>query len=137
MDGNLILGDGTFDVTATSYNITLAGNWSNTFATFSARLGTVTFDSTSTGKTIADNGYDWYNVTFDGLGGGWSFSDSTVISNDLVVTTGTLSGTNDVTVDGGDVTGNGTITLTGGTFLLDGAGSFGGNTNWTFNNLTF
>ncbi len=53
------------------------------------------------------------------------------------MTNGTLSGTQNITVNGGDVTGNGTINMTGGTFLVDTAGSFGGNTGWTFNNLTF
>jgi hypothetical protein len=40
-------------------------------------------------------------------------------------------------VNGGDATGDGTIALTGGTFRMDTAGNFGGNTNWTFFNLTF
>ncbi|GAH26602.1 unnamed protein product, partial [marine sediment metagenome] len=97
----------------------------------------VTFDAGSGGKTIADGGSNWNNVIFNNGSGGWSFSDSTVMTGDLTVTAGTLSGTNDITVNGGGATGNGTITLTGGTFLLDTTGNFGGDAPWTFSNLTF
>jgi hypothetical protein len=65
--------------------------------------------------------------------------DGTVtVNGDLIVMSGaTLNGTSNVTVKGGYATGEGTINLTGGTFTLDGAGYFGGNSNWTFYNLTF
>ncbi|MDI6758981.1 MAG: filamentous hemagglutinin N-terminal domain-containing protein, partial [Candidatus Omnitrophota bacterium] len=126
---------GTF--TAGASNITCSNNWLKTAGTFNAETSTVIFDATTTGKTITDGGSNWYNVTFNGTGGGWSFVDSTVITSDMIVTAGTLSGTQDITVQGGDITGNGTINLTGGTCLLDGAGNFGGDTNWTFYNLTF
>ncbi|MEX1112544.1 MAG: hypothetical protein WEC84_03705, partial [Candidatus Andersenbacteria bacterium] len=60
------------------------------------------------------------------------------VGGDLVVQSGaTLSGTYNVTVGGGSTTGDGTINLTEGIFRLEGTGSFGGSTNWTFNNLTF
>jgi hypothetical protein len=60
------------------------------------------------------------------------------VNGDLIVMSGaTLNGTSSVTVKGGNATGDGTINLTNGTFTLDGAGYFGGNSNWTFYNLTF
>ena len=58
-------------------------------------------------------------------------------ANNLTVAAGALTGVNNITINGGNVSGNASINLTGGTFLLDGAGSFGGSGNWTFNNLTF
>jgi hypothetical protein len=65
-------------------------------------------------------------------------NNSVTVNGDLSISSGaTLNGTSSVTVNGGDATGEGTINLTGGTFTLDGAGYFGGNSNWTFYNLTF
>ncbi|MEK7569365.1 MAG: DUF2341 domain-containing protein [Patescibacteria group bacterium] len=96
-----------------------------------------TFTATATGHTIDNGTGNLDNVTFNGVGGGWSFADaSNTIAGDITMTAGTLSGTNSITVNGGDVTGDGTINLTGGTFLLDGAGNFGGATAWTFSSLT-
>ena len=118
--------------------MTVHGSWDATSGTFS-RGGTsiVTFDASTTGKTILTNGHNFDGVTFNNASGGWSFSDAVTLNSDLTMTAGTLSGTNNITVNGGDVTGNGTIAVTGGTFLIDGVGNFGGTTNWSFNNLTF
>lgn len=140
-NGNLTIAatgtlDATDDVELDGTTINVAGNWSNS-GTFTAATSTVIFDAGDTGHTIADGGSNWNHVTFNGSGGGWSFSDATVIGGDLTVTAGTLSGTNNITVNGGDATGNGTINLTGGAFLLDATGNFGGTTNWTFYDLTF
>ncbi len=139
VDNDLTITAGTLDVTASNYALSVAGNYSNS-GTFTARSGTVTFTATATGKTLSgtlNGGSAFYNLTFNGSGGGWSNSSAMLVSNDLTVTLGTLSGTNDITVNGGDATGNGTINLTGGTFWLTGNGSFGGNTTWTFYNLNF
>lgn len=46
VNGNFVLTAGTFDVSGSSYAITLAGDWTNT-GTFSAQAGTVTLDGTS------------------------------------------------------------------------------------------
>jgi parallel beta-helix repeat protein len=154
--GNFDWRGGTFS--AGSSGISVAGNWINT-ATVTAGTSTVTFTATATGKTITSGGSAFYNVIFNGSGGGWTISDNMTVGNnmtltagtfgssvkddtitiasDLFVNGGTLSGGANITVNGGDVTGNGTIALTGGTFLVDGTGSFGGSTDWTFYNLTF
>jgi len=118
--------------------ISVGGNWTaDTGSTFTHNNNTVTFTATATGKTITTNSQPFANLTFNGSGGGWSFSQTTTISNNLTITAGTLSGTSNITVNGGAVTGNGVINLTGGTFTLTGTGNFGGNTKWTFYNLTF
>jgi len=110
-DGNFLYAEGAFTPT-----ITLSGT------------GTV-YDGNATST--------FYNLTTSGSGNS-TVSTAIIIANDLTVGSGTtLSGTGDITVNGGDVTGNGTINLTGGTFTLDGIGLFGGNTGWTFNELTF
>ncbi|MCX6751877.1 MAG: hypothetical protein NT161_03920, partial [Candidatus Nomurabacteria bacterium] len=114
------------------------GSWDATGGTFSCSgSSTVTFDASSTGKTILTNGSNFDNVTFNNASGGWSFSDAVILNGDMTITAGALIGTNNITVNGGDVTGNGSIALTGGIFLVDGVGNFGGTTNWTFYNLTF
>ncbi len=122
-----------------SGTLSIGNNFTTTAGAFSHNSGTVNFTATSSGKTISTNGSQFNNVTFSGVNGGWSNSDAMTLAGDLTMTNGTLSGTNNVTVNGGDVTGDGTINLTGGTFLVDGNSStgFGGDTGWTFNNLTF
>ena len=135
-NGDVSLSSGTLTAPASGKSFTVFGSWTKSGGTFTPGTGTVTFDATTTGKSITDGSSNFYNLTFNSSGG-WSFADSTIIDNDLTVTLGTLSGTNDITVNGGDATGNGSINLTSGTFLLDASGNFGGNTNWSFYNLTF
>jgi alpha-tubulin suppressor-like RCC1 family protein len=156
VNGNFDWRGGTFS--AGSSAVSVSGNWINA-ATVTAGTSTVTFTATSTGKTVNAGGSAFYNIIFNGSGGGWttannmtvgnnmtlsagtfgsSLQDNTItIASDLFVNGGTLSGGANITVNGGDVTGNGTVYLTGGTFLVDATGSFGGTTDWTFYNLTF
>lgn len=129
--GNLV-NNGTLG--ASSY-MGFSGSFTNN-GTFTHNNGIVSFDATSSGKTITSNSSPFYDLNFSN-GGGWSPSDSMVVARYFDISGGTLSGTSNVTVNGGYVTGNGTINMTGGTFLVDGTGNFGGNTAWTFNNLTF
>ncbi len=60
---------------------------------------------------------------------------TTTVVGDISIN-GTLSGGGNVVVQGGNVTGNGTANLSSGTFTVSGVGSFGGNTDWNFNNIT-
>ncbi|MEX0649643.1 MAG: hypothetical protein WD200_01415, partial [Candidatus Andersenbacteria bacterium] len=60
------------------------------------------------------------------------------IGGNLVVEAGALlSGEHSVIVEGGSATGDGAVGLTAGIFTLKGTGEFGGDTNWSFRNLTF
>lgn len=131
-NNDLTITAGTFSAPA---SLTVKGNYSNA-GTFTHNSETITFAATTTGKTITPGGSSFYNVIFNGSGGGWSFAAAPTIANDLTMTAGTLSGTSSMTVQGGDITGNGTINLTNGTTTLSGTGSFGGNTAWTFAGLT-
>jgi hypothetical protein len=152
-DPNLnIDGDLTISANATltasdsgSATFTVAGNWLNS-GIFTHSNGTVTFDSSTTGKTINNGSSSFYNVIFNNATGGWSFSATGTISNNLTMTAGTLSsgGTPyNITVNGGSVVCGvtcGTINLTGAIFNLNGTGNFGSdglNPNWTFYDLTF
>jgi Domain of unknown function (DUF2341) len=81
----------TLDASTGNYDITVFGNWRND-NNFVARLGEVFFAATSTGKTITTTGDPFYDVSFSGSGGGWSFTESTVnINNDFRSTAGTVT----------------------------------------------
>ena len=137
-DGDILI-QSTGVLNMESYGISCGGDFTNSGTLTLSSGQTTTFSATSTGHTIAHGTATFENVIFNGSGGGWSFNSSATLNGDLTMTAGTLSGTNNISVYGGDVTGNGTINLTGGTFMVDGqvTNGFGGNTSWTFYNLTF
>ncbi|MBU0764838.1 MAG: hypothetical protein KJ607_08390, partial [Bacteroidetes bacterium] len=61
VNGHLKLSLGTFDVSASNYNINLAGDWINNGGAFTLRLGRVTFDGT-TEQEITSGSSSFYNV---------------------------------------------------------------------------
>ncbi len=121
LGGNIsILGDFTItsagtgthslDVTNSNYSITLGGSWTNN-GTFTCRQGTVTFNATSTGKTITDGGSPFYNMVFNGSGGGWLYQNGcSTAPNSTTVQAGTVTFLNAKT---------GTVSVTGGTLNVD------------------
>jgi len=118
--------------------ITVAGSWwATSSASFVAATSTVTFTSTLSTATITTGGSSFYNLTFNGAGGTWTFQDAATTSNDLTVTAGTASSSYNMNVLGGDVTGNGTLYWASSTFMVGGTGNLGGTQNWNFYNLTF
>jgi len=126
---------GTFTATSTQ-TISVSDSWYN-LGTFNSASSNVQFISNETGSEVLSGGSPFYDLTFNGSGGEWTFQDAATTTNDLTITAGTASSSNNMSVLGGDVTGNGTLNWTAGTFLVDGEGSFGGTTGWTFYNLTF
>ncbi len=139
INNNLTITTGTLDaVSGQNRNLTIGGNYSNS-GTFTARNDTVTFTATDTGNTLAGTlggTSAFYDLIFSGTNGEWTPGAALTATDDLTVTAGSLLGTNNVTVNGGDATGDGVVTLTSGTFVIKGIGNLGGNTDWTFNNLT-
>jgi hypothetical protein len=143
VNNNFTITAGTYDtVNLSDYPLTIGGNYSNS-GTFTARNATVTFDATDTGNTLSGTmtgSSSFYALTFNGSGGEWTPSAAVVVTDILTMTNGSLLGTQDITVNkhvrGG---GTGTINLTGGTFeqRVSTDRDFGGDTTWTFNNLTF
>jgi hypothetical protein len=136
-DGDIAI-QSTGTLSMGSNALSIGGDFSNS-GTYAKSAGqTATFTATATGHSINLGTGNFDNLTFNGSGGGWSFSDaSNTIDGDLTLTAGTLSGTTSLRVNGGEATGNGSINFTGGTFFLDGTGNFGGNSDWVFNNITF
>jgi len=100
----------TLDASISNYSITVTGNWENQ-NNFLARSGTVFFAATDSGNTISTVGDAFYNLNFTGIGGDWSFTESTLlVNNNLTVATGT------VTMPTATTTIAGSFDSTGGTF---------------------
>jgi len=76
---NLTISTGIFS--AGTYTHSVGKNWTNN-GTFTANSGTITFTSTSPGKTISGNlsGTSKFNkMIFEGVGGVWTLNDNTEI----------------------------------------------------------
>ncbi len=134
-EGDVIIGaSSTLAMGANALSV--GGDYVN-FGTFlETGTQTTTFTATATGHTIDDGDTELDNVVLNGIGGGWSFVDDySLLTGDLTVTAGTLSGTTDLTVFGGDMTGNGSVNLTGGWLTVVQTGNFGGSQAWTLNNF--
>lgn len=135
--------DDVLDVSASNYDITVYGHWTNA-GSFVARSAEVFFAATSLGQVIDTGTDDFYDASFTGVGGSWSFVESVItVSNNLTVATGT------VTLPTATTTIGGSFNSAGGTFahnngLLEFSGS-GANTitasgtafSNTFYNLSF
>ncbi|MEN9920299.1 MAG: hypothetical protein RL538_192 [Candidatus Parcubacteria bacterium] len=140
----------TLDASTSNYDITVYTNWNNQ-NNFVARSGEVFFAATTTSKTITTTGDAFYDLTFSGSGGGWAFTESTVlVNNDLKVQNGTVTFPTATTTVGGSFTVSGgtwqhnngvmnftsgsaeTLTFLGGTFTNVGYNlTFNGAGSWT------
>jgi len=75
LDGAMTLsGGGAIGLTVSGSLFFQATNFSRTY------LGTTTFNATSTGKTVNTNGVALGAVTFDGIGGSWTFGSAICLS---------------------------------------------------------
>ncbi|HRI33956.1 MAG TPA: T9SS type A sorting domain-containing protein, partial [Saprospiraceae bacterium] len=137
IDGVLTIGNSiTFDVSTSSYAVSLAGNWNNS-GTFTPRNGIVTFDGntsitgnatfngvTITGALIAPSGNmdvaaDWLQNggSFAASGGTLRFNGGTqsITPGGQIFNHVIISGSNNKTLQGpADI--NGDLTISGGTF---------------------
>ncbi len=118
-------------LTLPSSTLTLGGSFTNS-ATTTHNSGTVLFNSTDTGETISLGIWPLYNMTFNGVGGGWTISAPATTTNNF-----TLSTTSSFTLAlgqslavGGTFTnsvGGASTTWTGSTLSLE-AGNYSINT---------
>ena len=135
----MTLAGGTLTAPSSSGAFDVQSNWDITGGTFTSNSGTVTFNGTTTGNTITPDAQNFYNLTINGSGGGWTLSGAMTVSNNFTLTTGTLAqGDNMVTVNGsytqsgGTMTGGaafsdvGNFTLSSGTFTQGGTVTIGG-----------
>lgn len=137
---------GTLDSTTGNRNITIGGSFSNS-GTYNARNATVTFNATSTGKTLAGTltsagSSAFYNLTFNGIGGGWTLSNDTEVANVLTVANGTLNGASATLTlsgtTGTPLTNAATFNADSSTVSYSGANSSGNTTvaNVSYHHLT-
>jgi len=109
--GGDLTNNGIFLAGSTSaHAISIAGNFTQV-GSFTAGIGTFTFNSTSTGKTITGTftgtagSYNltggFYNIVFNGVGGAWTLPNNVDLGGTFTVTNGTVTA------------GNGTINVTG------------------------
>ena len=94
---NLTITLGTLDVTAGNFALTIGNNYSNAGGTFTAQSGTVTFNATDTGNTLAGTmtgGSAFFNLVFDGVAGGWTYSNAVAATNDFTVINGAVTANN-------------------------------------------
>ncbi|MCK4782035.1 DUF2341 domain-containing protein [Candidatus Parcubacteria bacterium] len=116
-------GSATFTGSTTS-TYSIGGSWTaSSTAVFTAASSTVQFTATTTGKTITTGGSDFYDLTFDGSGGGWTFQDAATTTNDLTITTGAVTSTSGTLAIGGSWSNAGTFTHNSGTVLFNATAS--------------
>ncbi len=91
---NVTITSGTLTAPGSSGTFTVSGNFSNS-GVFTNSSGTVTFNGTASGNTISGSlttTNEFYNLTVNGSAGGWIFSNSADIKNNVLLTTGSLTG---------------------------------------------
>ncbi len=96
--GNLSISSGVFDVSASNFGVTVAGNFTNN-GTFTARQGIVTFNGTLAQTVGGSSPTAFYNITASN-GSGVNITIATTLENRLTVTAGSFN-----------TSGAGTITL--------------------------
>lgn len=149
--GNRIRIGANDTLSASSYDLTVYDDWINA-NNFTAGTGEVFFSGTTSTYMITTAGDAFYDLTFNGIGGAWSFTESSItVNNDLTAATGTVTfPTNGTTTIAGsfDATGgtfqhnNGTLYFTSSgaeTITFDGQAftnvarnlTFNGGGNWT------
>jgi hypothetical protein len=124
--GNFTINSSGVFLSATA-TTTITGNFTNN-GTFTNNSGTVVFNATTTGKTVQTNGGPFYNLTFNGSGGGWTLMDNSTTTNVLALTAGTLNASGTTIT----LTGMGTPFSVSGTFTASSSTvSFNGTTGTT------
>ena len=123
-----------------SGTIQLSGNWDND-GTFTDVSGTVTFNATTTGKTISGiltGSNKFYNLIFNGVGGAWTFGNNAEVGGDLSLTNGTVTAPAILTLDKNLTQTNGSFVHNSGLVVFKGtnAQSYTATTPITFYKLT-
>ncbi len=130
--------DGTFQVDSNAINV--FGNWQND-GTFTAGTSSVTMTSTTTGRTLAGTmtgASAFYDLTFSGSGGTWSFSAAAETDRDFIITTGAVTAPSGNLTIARNFTNETGFTHNSGTVILDTtttATVSSGTAGTTFNNF--
>lgn len=143
LDITVSAGTVTF-ATGTSPTFAISGSMSLIAGTVWSSGGAITFNATTTGKTVTTNGVSIATgITFNGIGGDWTLGSALTITSTLTVTAGTFS-TNNFNVTAFNLSssnsntrtinlGSSTVTLSSGNSAANSAIYFSTNTGLTFN----
>jgi hypothetical protein len=138
-----------FDASAVDGTMTLAGTvgidvygsllWPATNFTRSYS-GTTTFRATTTGKTINCNGKTFASsITFDGVGGGWTFGSAITTAANFTLTNGSIN-LGGFTATGFNFSSNNsntrTLAFNGGTYVITGNANSSAQTLWNCPTVT-
>lgn len=128
----------TLDLSTGALSLSVVDDWINN-GTLQAQNGEVNFISTASGNVITNGSESFYDITFDGVGGDWSFTDSILnVDNDLTVATGTVTmPTATTTIDGSFTNSGGTFVHNNSIIEFTGAGTETITTNGTIFNNAF
>jgi hypothetical protein len=85
VNGSVLISTSSALIAPTSSSFTVAGDWSN-FGTFTNSTGTVTFDASSTGKTIEAGNSSFHHFVFDNASGGWTVASDATSTNNWSIT---------------------------------------------------
>jgi hypothetical protein len=142
------------DITVTASQAIILGAASSTLSVFgnltfpsggsfssNSSVWSLTFASTTTGKTITLNGKSLWSVIFNGVGGAWTLGSAFQTSSTINLTNGTLdtssSGNYSITISGSAVitygAGTKTLNLNASTVSVSGFGSSSNITGFTLN----
>jgi hypothetical protein len=85
--------DGAMTLAMGTSTLAVSGSWTNPATNFAfSGTGTITFNATTTGKTITTNGISWPSaVVFNGSGGAWTLGGAWTTTSTITVTAGTFS----------------------------------------------
>ena len=138
-------------VTLPTGTTTIGGSFQNTAGTFMHNNGTIYFTSTASGKSVRGNGSNFYNLTFNGTGGGWTFMDTNATSSqNVIIANGSVTAPTGALAVGASFLNSGTYTHSSGTLRLTSSATgrtlhtgnstfynvlFGGTGDWTWNDV--
>jgi len=138
-DGSFRIGDSATYTSTDSDPITVGGSfYVNAGGTFAGASSTVTFTATNLGNQIgadASSTIAFYDTEFAGVGGQWAVQTPIEVTENLLVSDGTIVGVSDIEVINGDFSGDGAVVMTGGTTQINTDNTLGGVTPWTFYDL--
>jgi len=85
--------DGAMTLAMGTSTLSVFGSWTNPASNFAfSGTGTITFASTTTGKTITTNGVSWPSaIIFNGVGGEWTLGGAWTTTGTITVTNGSFS----------------------------------------------
>ena len=121
-------------------SLAVFGSWINN-GTFTSNNSTVVFSSTTSGNTISGaltGTSKFNNLTFNGIGGAWTFLSSVDVAANFTITNGAVTAPSGNINIGGTWTNSATFNAAASTANFNGnsAQTIGGTIVTTFNNLT-